>query len=61
MDECESSLNIDKTNFIIFHPYNKLLKQHVTIKINKKAIDEKEIKYLGVLVDSLSWKYQISS
>ena len=57
------SLNIDKTNFLIFHPYNKPLKQHVTIKINKKAIMEKEyIKYLGVLVDSsLSWKYQISS
>ena len=57
------SLNIDKTNFLIFHPYNKPLKQHVTIKINKKAIKEKEyIKYLGVLVDSsLSWKYQISS
>ena len=56
------SLNIDKTNFLIFHPYNKPLKQHVTIKINKKAIMEKEyIKYLGVLVDSsLSWKYQIS-
>ena len=47
------SLNIDKTNFIIFHPYNKPVKQHVTIKINKKAINEKEaIKYLGVLVDS---------
>ena len=57
------SLNIDKTSFLIFHPYNKPLKQHVTIKINKKAIKEKEyIKYLGVLVDSsLSWKYQISS
>ena len=36
------SLNIDKTNFIIFHPYNKTLKQHVTIKINKQAINEKE-------------------
>ena len=31
------SLNIDKTNFIIFHPFNKPLKQHVTIKINKKS------------------------
>ena len=30
------SLNIDKTNFLIFHPYNKPLKQNVTIKINKK-------------------------
>ena len=39
------------------------LKQHVTIKINKKAIKEKEsIKYLGVLVDSSSsWKDQISN
>ena len=57
------SLNIDKTNYIIFHPYNKPVKEHITIKINKKAISEKEfIKYLGVLVDStLSWKYQISN
>ena len=57
------SLNIDKTNFLIFHPYNKQVKQQVTIKINKKAINnEKEtIQYLGVLVDSsLSWKYHIS-
>ena len=52
-----------KTNFIIFHPYNKPLKQHVTIKINKKAIKEKEaIKYLSVLLgSSLSWKEQISN
>ena len=57
------SLNIDKTNSIIFHPNNKPLKQHGTIKINKKAINEKEsIKYLDVLVDSsLSCKYQISN
>ena len=57
------SLNIDKTNDIIFHPYNKPVKHHITIKINKKAINEKEyIKYLGVLIDSsLSWKYQISN
>ena len=57
------SLNLDKTNYIIFHPFNKKLKQHITIKINKKAIAEKEfIKYLGILLDStLTWKYQISS
>ena len=46
------SLNIDKTNFIVFHPYNKPKKKHITIKINNKAIKEKEyIKYLGVLID----------
>ena len=56
-------LNIDKTNFTIFHRYNKPLKHHITIKINKNAIDEKQfIKYLGVIIDSsLSWKYQISN
>ena len=47
------SLNIDKTNFVIFHPFNKPSKHNVTIKINNKAINEKEsIKYLGVIVDS---------
>ena len=57
------SLNIDKTNYIIFHTYNKPMKEHITIKINKKAIKEKEfIKYLGVFIDStLSWKHQISN
>ena len=57
------SLNIDKTNYIIFHPYNKPMKDHITIKINNKVIDQKEyIKYLGVLMDStLSWKFHISN
>ena len=32
------SLNIDKANFIVFHPYNKPIKKHITIKINNKAI-----------------------
>ena len=45
------SLNVSKTNYIIFHPYNKPLKTHITIKINKKAIIEKyHIKYLGVII-----------
>ena len=57
------SSNIDKTNYIIFHPYNKPIKDHITIKINNKVIDQKEyIKYLGVLMDStLSWKFHISN
>ena len=32
------SLNIDKTNFIMFHPYNKPMKHLVTLKFHKKAI-----------------------
>ena len=57
------SLNIDKTNFIVFHPYNKPVKKRITTKINNKAIIEKEyIKYLGVLIDStLSWKHHVSN
>ena len=55
------SLNIDKTN--LFNPFNKPSKKEVTIKINKKALNEKEcIKYLGVIIDSsLSWKHHIVS
>ena len=55
------SLNVTKTNFIIFHPYNKPLKKYITLKINNKAIMEKDnIKYLGVIIDSqLNWKKHI--
>ena len=34
------SLNIDKTNFIVFHPYNKPMKHKITSKFCKKAIQE---------------------
>ena len=37
------SLNIDKTNFIIFHPFNKPMKKRITIKINTKAIRKKNL------------------
>ena len=57
------SLNIDKTNFVMFHPYNKPLKQNITLKINKSAISEKDhVKYLGIIIDStLSWKNHIDN
>ena len=32
------SLNVSKTNYIIFHPYNKPLKKHITIKIIRKLL-----------------------
>ena len=49
--------NISKTNFLVFHPYNKPIKQRITLKIRKKAISESEyIKYLGIMIDStLTW------
>ena len=31
------SLNIAKTNFLIFHPINKTINQRITLKIHKKG------------------------
>ena len=55
------SLNIDKTNFVIFHPYNKPLRQRITLKMHKNAISEKDnVKYLGIIIDStLTWRIHI--
>ena len=57
------SLNLNKINYVIFHPFNKPLKHQVTIKIQKIALNQKtHIKYLGVIIDStLSWKQQIKN
>ena len=56
------SLNVAKTNFLIFHPCNKPINQRITLKIHKKAISESEcIKYLGVMVDfTLTWNIHIN-
>ena len=52
------SLNIDKTNFVVFRPYNKPI---ITLLIKKKAIIEKDaVKYLGIFIDSgLTWTNHI--
>ena len=54
------SLNLTKTNFIIFCPINKP-KSPITILINKSALKETDhVRYLGILIDSqLSFKYHI--
>ena len=62
------TLNAKKSNFVIFHPYQKKLDRDVIIKIfdihTKEFVllDQKTyIKYLGILIDSnLTWKYHIS-
>ena len=55
------SLNVDKTNFIIFHPPQKSTSHVVKLLIAKREIkQEKFIKYLGLHIDShLSWKFRI--
>ena len=53
------SLNINKTNYIIFHPFNKPLKPFKH-QIQKTATSQKTcIKYFGVI--TLSWKQQIKN
>ena len=55
------TLNIDKTNFVIFHSAGKEICD-ITIKIGKKKIHrENHVHFLGVLLDStLSWKTSIT-
>ena len=62
------TLNIKKSNFVIFHPYQKRLDYQIDLKIfdyhSKRhiSLERKEyVKYLGILIDSnLTWKYHIS-
>ena len=35
------SLNIEKTNFVVFHPYNKPLRHKITLKIQKMQYQKK--------------------
>ena len=55
------SLNISKTNFIIFHAINKPT-TNITLLINKIAITEvNTVKYLGILFDAhLTFKHHIA-
>ena len=62
------TLNAKKSNFVIFHPYQKKLDRDVILKIfdivtnDFVLLDQKTyIKYLGILINSnLTWKYHIS-
>ena len=55
------SLNVDKTNFIIFHPPQKSTSHVVKLLISNREIkQEKCIRYLGLHIDShLSSKFHI--
>ncbi len=56
------SLNVAKTEFIVFRPPKKPLTQRIVLKLNGTLIFESpKIKYLGVILDPfLSWKHHIS-
>ena len=55
------SLNIDKSNFVIFHPSQKKAQYPINLIINNKILEEKKyVKYLGIIMDcNLNWKQHI--
>ena len=52
------SLNIDKSNFVLFHPSQKKVNFLMNLKMNDNGIKEKKsVKYLGIIMDyNLNWK-----
>ena len=55
------SLNVDKTEFLVFRPPRKKLENRFTLKLSGTTIFESpKIKYLGLIIDqNLSWKHHI--
>ena len=56
------SLNVLKTEFIIFKPPKTSLPQRITLKLNGTTLYESnKIKYLGIIMDDrLTWKHHIT-
>jgi hypothetical protein len=56
------SINIDKTNYVIFQSKQKKITQDLSLSIDDKLIIRKQqVKFLGVLLDeNLSWKPHIN-
>ena len=56
------ALNIDKTNYLIFHSAQVQLSHPTIIKIDKKPItQERSVKYLVMILDpALSWRLHIT-
>lgn len=57
------SLNVSKSNFILFHSPYMEINHSVILKIGDEIVKEKDsTKYLGIIIDKhLSWKEHISS
>ena len=62
LDANKLALNLDETNFVIFHSPQVSITEPITLKFDKKQIhQEKYVKFLGVLIDEhLTWKYHIT-
>ena len=55
------SLNVDKTEFIVFRPLRKNFEHRFTLTLNRTTLFEStKIKYLGLILDkALTWKHHI--
>jgi hypothetical protein len=62
LDANKLSLNITKSNFVMFHPPQKRLLFSLNIYIKDKILKERDcIKYLGVMIDTnLRWKEHVN-
>ena len=62
LDVNKRSLNISKTNYIIFHATAMKIPTDVSIKFGRKLLTKaKYVKFLGLLLDeNLSWKFHLS-
>ena len=56
------ALNIDKTNFVIFHSQQRKITEQIVLRIGRKKINQEScVKFLGVFLDSnLSWKSHLT-
>jgi hypothetical protein len=57
------SLNVGKSNFVLFHPAQRNIGNNFVLTINNNIIPcSSSVKYLGILIDSnLNWKSHIAS
>ena len=62
LDANHLALNIDKTNFVIFHSPHVKVPEPIVIRFCREKIQRENcVKFLGILLDSnLSWKYHIN-
>ena len=56
------TINIEKSNYVIFRPPQKLVNYSINLMINNQTLTyEDSIKYLGIMIDShLNWKSQVN-
>ena len=59
LDVNKLPINVEKTNFVIFHSVQTSLKDIINIKIGNQLVKRaKYVKFLGLLLDeNLNWKY----